>query len=66
MDAFLVTKREGNPEYVGTCPVYQADTYVKDKKVFVVIAIMSDQVDEIKTYLDLLNRNNYIQYAKFM
>ena len=66
VDAFLVTKREGNPEYVGTCPVYQADTYVKDKKVFVVIAIMSDQVDEIKTYLDLLNRNNYIQYAKFM
>lgn len=66
IDAFLVTKKEGNPENIREYPVYQAEDYIRDKKVFVVIAIMSDKADEIKTYLDLLQGNDVIQYIEFV
>lgn len=66
IDAFLVTKKEGNPERIRSYPVYQADTYVHDKKVFVIIAIMSDQIREIKAYLDFLKENSAIQYMEFV
>lgn len=66
IDAFLVTKKEGNPEKIKEYPVYQAEDYVKDKEVFVVIAIMSDKIGEIKTYLDSLKKNSSIQYIEFI
>lgn len=66
IDAFLVTKKEGNPDNIREYPVYQADDYVRDKTVFVVIAIMSDKVSEIKEYLTSLEGKNFIQYIDFV
>ncbi|MCM1100967.1 MAG: hypothetical protein NC398_06240 [Acetatifactor muris] len=66
IDAFLVTKEEGNPDRIREYPVYQADGYVREHKVFAVIAIMSDKVDEIKTYLDSLEGNAPIRYMEFV
>lgn len=66
IDAFLVTRKEGNPDNIREYPVYQADDYVRDKTVFVVIAIMSDKVSEIKEYLTSLEGKNFIQYIDFV
>lgn len=66
IDAFLVTKKKGNPENIRGCPVYQADVYTHDKKIFVIVAIMSDQVGEIKMYLHTLKEDDSIQYMEFV
>lgn len=66
IDAFLVTKKEGNPEKIREYSVYRAEDYVKDKRVFIVIAIMSDKINEIKLNLDSLGKNGCIQYTEFM
>lgn len=66
IDAFLVTKMEGNPDAIREYPVYQTDRYVSDYKVFAVIAVMSEKVCEIKTYLDSLEGIDAIQYIEFV
>lgn len=66
IDAFLVTKGEGNPDNIREYPVYQADAYVRDKKVFVVIAIMSEKASEVREYLTSLCRRDFIRFVEFV
>ncbi len=53
-DGFLVTNREGNPETLLDHPVSEAAAYVKDKRCFVFIAILTSGALEVGKYLDTL------------
>uniref|UniRef100_UPI004056696C glycosyltransferase n=1 Tax=Agathobacter sp. TaxID=2021311 RepID=UPI004056696C len=65
-EGFLVTNKNGNPVQLLSHPVYEISKYADNAKIFIIVAVQTSAVQEVRMYLDKAKENNkYLGYMIF-